>query len=487
MDICAAAVLPWQAAETVLSDTGPAEILLLDTVRLIRRGSFWYLDLEEGPLRLVPSRRWEKVPVCRGTQADIFVFPLNRPSARELDIREVSFLSLGSDPGCSLCIPGAEKEHIFLQRLEGWGENHILQAAGPGVELGGRALPQGTRVQLRDGDSVVMPGFRFVYHPEKLMIPGGQTVTCCLLAGSQERDPARAEDWWKVLSPPPPGSLPGENVTAFLYSDEEDAGGQSRQDRDGEEKVDLRNLEQLTIGRLPDCGITVRGPAVSRTHLVLRRTGPESHELEVDGANGAHVSGERITSGGRVFLRWGDTVKIPGFQFLYFGDWLEPACAEGVEYQVKVPLVPEQPEGEACIGIQRMEQVTVGRDPSCDICVDCIHVSRVHLLIRRSQRKAEAGAPYAYEMVVQGKTGAAVRGVRLETGATVPLEYGDTVTVPGFSFLYHPGLLQISSRQTAPFRLRDHPEPVRVQPPVQPRPEEGQGILSRLRDRFRRQ
>ena len=64
---------------------------------------------------------------------------------------------------------------------------------------------------------------------------------------------------------------------------------------------------ETSVGRLPECGVTLDDPSVSRRHAVIRRNG-SSYEIEdLNSTNGVRLNGEmvkqaRLTSGDRLEL-----------------------------------------------------------------------------------------------------------------------------------------------------------------------------------------
>jgi len=83
----------------------------------------------------------------------------------------------------------------------------------------------------------------------------------------------------------------------------------------------------LTIGRLPDCDLSIDSPLVSREHARLH-CGPAGVEIEDLGStNGTFVNGQRLA--GRLGLSQGDRVAIASFYFLFTGGALEPIDLSG--------------------------------------------------------------------------------------------------------------------------------------------------------------
>jgi len=83
----------------------------------------------------------------------------------------------------------------------------------------------------------------------------------------------------------------------------------------------------LTIGRLPECDLSIDSPLISREHARLH-CGAQGVELEDLGStNGTFVNGQRLN--GRLALRQGDRVAVASFYFLFTGESLEPIDLSG--------------------------------------------------------------------------------------------------------------------------------------------------------------
>jgi catechol 2,3-dioxygenase-like lactoylglutathione lyase family enzyme len=65
--------------------------------------------------------------------------------------------------------------------------------------------------------------------------------------------------------------------------------------------------DPLTIGRLPECGIVLADPNVSRRHAEIRRSGTSVVVHDLGSTNGTRVNGERI---GEQHLSSGDEITV---------------------------------------------------------------------------------------------------------------------------------------------------------------------------------
>lgn len=83
----------------------------------------------------------------------------------------------------------------------------------------------------------------------------------------------------------------------------------------------------LSIGRLPECEVTLASPLISRRHARLYLN-PGKVELEdLNSTNGTFVNGRPLT--GRVLLKSGDRVSFASFSFLFTGRALEGIDTSG--------------------------------------------------------------------------------------------------------------------------------------------------------------
>lgn len=80
------------------------------------------------------------------------------------------------------------------------------------------------------------------------------------------------------------------------------------------ESFDLAAHDTLTIGRDPECDLTLDSPLVSRRHARLERTGPTHVLNDLGSTNGTYVNSRRID---RQTLRAGDIVQIGPYRLTY--------------------------------------------------------------------------------------------------------------------------------------------------------------------------
>ena len=72
-----------------------------------------------------------------------------------------------------------------------------------------------------------------------------------------------------------------------------------------------------TIGRLPDCGVVLRDPNVSRRHAEVRRTSTGFLLVDCESTNGVLVNGTAVS---QVALRSGDAIEIGSSRIVFVVD-----------------------------------------------------------------------------------------------------------------------------------------------------------------------
>ncbi len=88
--------------------------------------------------------------------------------------------------------------------------------------------------------------------------------------------------------------------------------------------IDLAKFDRLTIGRDPDCDLTLDSPLVSRRHARLERSGQTHTLIDLNSVNGTFVNGQRID---RVQLQIGDIVQIGPYRLTYHPEQISRTAA----------------------------------------------------------------------------------------------------------------------------------------------------------------
>jgi pSer/pThr/pTyr-binding forkhead associated (FHA) protein len=153
---------------------------------------------------------------------------------------------------------------------------------------------------------------------------------------------------------PPQGSSPTprhtnsgtEVLEAWL---EIDVGGQtSRRALSG---------DLFSVGRSASADIVLDSQYVSREHFALRRVGGTFQAEDKGTTNGLRVNGQPVTT-----------------RQLADGDVIEPA--DGVSLRFRLPVAAPAVQAEQTLLIAGNREVTVGRDPGCDVTLQHPAVSR---------------------------------------------------------------------------------------------------------------
>ncbi len=144
---------------------------------------------------------------------------------------------------------------------------------------------------------------------------------------------------------------------------------------DGEEQpyfVDLRSFQkqQVMFGRSPDNDIVLHSALVSRHHGYFQIDSNGCTLVDNNSSNGIIVNGQMIRS---KFLQEGDQIKI---------DRLTASMRDGVMILFGTK---KEPVTWRFISLNEKNVITIGRNPTCDVVLDHMSVSRVHAVIENRQ------------------------------------------------------------------------------------------------------
>lgn len=209
----------------------------------------------------------------------------------------------------------------------------------------------------------------------------------------------------------------------------------------------LRSGEILKVGRSPQAQLIVRSTQVSRFHCEVGMNGEGVFVRDTNSNSGTFVSGQRIA--GEQRLRDGDQISI-GPAVIQIG----LAGHRSSLIQTPLPLetiadiresLPAQPElnqtiaapqdfaqMEAAPQDKRIElsgdQLTIGRDPACQVVLDSLVLSRRHARLRRKDK--------VWFVEDLGSTnGSYLNGQRLKKSTA--LKIGDVLKIGAFQFRYN--------------------------------------------------
>ena len=99
---------------------------------------------------------------------------------------------------------------------------------------------------------------------------------------------------------------------------------------DGEEKLQFTKVKisaPIIVGRLPDCGLTIASPLISREHARLLPSVEGVYIEDLRSTNGTFVNGNPVIA--TVLLAPGDHVSFATFVYLFTGVALQPAQSGG--------------------------------------------------------------------------------------------------------------------------------------------------------------
>jgi ABC-type multidrug transport system ATPase subunit len=173
----------------------------------------------------------------------------------------------------------------------------------------------------------------------------------------------------------------------------------------------------VTIGRDPDNNIDIPNPVVSARHAQLEQSGDDYWIADLGSTNGTWVNGRRVAQ--RQKLKHGDIVRI--------GD----KRGNSVSLTFRHAAVTPRPAGTihlAQLGhLMHTPTFTIGRDPTNQVHLDHLVVSRRHAEVRRvAQGHVIRDLNSSNGTFVNGQP---VRGAR-------PLQAGDVVQVGPFKLVY---------------------------------------------------
>jgi pSer/pThr/pTyr-binding forkhead associated (FHA) protein/NADPH-dependent 2,4-dienoyl-CoA reductase/sulfur reductase-like enzyme len=206
--------------------------------------------------------------------------------------------------------------------------------------------------------------------------------------------------------------------------------------------------DMFQIGRDTEgAKVTLEDPAASWLHAEVTRHGDTLYLRDLGSRNGSYVNGELVAVPHP--LRDGDVIHI-GNTDLTFRSETAPVAATA-------PIPATQPSsirrgaGLLCtegrfLGVWfaiKRRSATVGRDPSCDVTIADLTVSRRHAELRLDGDQ--------WRISDLGSTnGTTVAGQPVERGAWVTVSVGDEIRLGNIAVI-------LSDRQSAPSAVRDAP------------------------------
>jgi pSer/pThr/pTyr-binding forkhead associated (FHA) protein len=176
------------------------------------------------------------------------------------------------------------------------------------------------------------------------------------------------------------------------------------QERGREEPFIHRCAEDvITIGRLEDNVIQLKGSGVSRKHAKILIQDNNYYLIDLKSGNGTCLNGIRVAPNEKNLLRPGDLITIDTFDIRFAiggakaeeavmeettdSDILEVKLLKKVLTALDKEMVPSlevlngSAEGKKLFFTDEMTECTIGRDPDCDFAINEYVISRHHAKI----------------------------------------------------------------------------------------------------------
>ena len=205
-------------------------------------------------------------------------------------------ISLGRDPANDIQVPltTVSRRHarIFFEMgdyfLEDLGSTH-------GTEHNGRKVPRGEKRLLRDGDLIKVMSFHIKFKT---------TVGTMLDRKPGEKTEALAR---RMV----------QEVLASLGSNQADPPAlRIMNGTDEGKRFDLSDdASEITIGRSPECDITLNDQNTSRRHCLVKRNWHGFTAQDLASKNGVLINGEQIE--GARMLKDGDELQVGGVKLIF--------------------------------------------------------------------------------------------------------------------------------------------------------------------------
>ncbi len=221
--------------------------------------------------------------------------PQREPRAFSYDFQQ-SVISLGRDPANDIQVPltTVSRRHarIFFEMgdyfLEDLGSTH-------GTEHNGRKVAPGEKRLLRDGDMIKIMSFHITFKT---------TVGTMLDRKPGEKTEALAR---RMV----------QEVLASLGSNQADPPAlRIMNGTDEGRRFELsEDAAEITIGRSPDCDITLNDQNTSRRHCLIKRNWHGFTAQDLASKNGVLLNGKQID--GAPMLKDGDELQVGGVKLIF--------------------------------------------------------------------------------------------------------------------------------------------------------------------------
>jgi ABC transport system ATP-binding/permease protein len=179
--------------------------------------------------------------------------------------------------------------------------------------------------------------------------------------------------------------------------------------------------EEILVGRAEDAQVRVESPTVSRRHVSLRHTGDACRVTDLASRAGTWVDGEQVVSA--------TSLRPPFTVHLGAADGLAVSVLEAA---TTGPVATTRPAPASVAVDAAGTSVVLGRDPTCDVVLEDLLVSRAHARVVRG--------PGGWTVEDLGsRNGTFVDGARVERAELRPTS---ELTVGRTSFRIRGGMLQ---------------------------------------------
>lgn len=157
--------------------------------------------------------------------------------------------------------------------------------------------------------------------------------------------------------------------------------------------------DRVSIGRMEENIVQLRGRGVSRRHAQITTEGDQHYLVDLKSGNGTFLNGSRIASGEKHLLRAGDLITIDTFDIRFHqgealpqpieeevtgSDILEVKLLKKVLTALDKEMVPSlevlngTAEGKKLYLTDELSEFNIGRDPECEFSLNEVAISRRH-------------------------------------------------------------------------------------------------------------
>lgn len=164
---------------------------------------------------------------------------------------------------------------------------------------------------------------------------------------------------------------------------------------------------EVTIGRMPENAIALKSNGVSREHAKIVKENEEYYLIDLGSGNGTLVNGISAKPNEKNLLRNNDRIQIEDYHLKFWrtdeifeerlkeeeevtdADILEVKLLKKILDAVDQDTLPSfealngSSEGKRFFLTDDTQEIVIGRDPSCDFCINEYVISRQHVKIAK--------------------------------------------------------------------------------------------------------